>query len=93
MPSDFHSRHDWRTLSLALVIWSGHFIAVWLVSIIFPGQAIARWIAVALSVLSFAALYLLWSRKRRPAIRSVAGLGIALAAVGVAFDTMPAIIG
>lgn len=93
MPSDFHTRHDWRTLTIALIIWSGHFIAAWLVSIIFPGQPIARWIAAALSLLCLAALYLLWTRKERPPLRSVAGLGIALSAVGVAYDTLPAIIG
>ena len=93
MPSDFHTRHDWRTLIMALVIWSAHFTAGWTISIIFPGQPAARWIALALSVLAFAALYLLWSRKARPPVRSVAGLGIAISAVGVAFDTMPAIVG
>lgn len=93
MPFDFHTRHDWRTLAVALAIWSGHFMVAWLISIIFPGQPIARWLALALSVLAFAALYLLWSRRSRPSVQSVAGLGIALSTAGVAFDTMPAIIG
>ncbi|ARU15988.1 hypothetical protein A9D14_07040 [Croceicoccus marinus] len=91
--SDFHTRHDWRTLAIALTIWTGHFIVAWLASIIFPDQPIARWIAAALTVLCLAALYLLWSRKARPPLRSVAGLGIALSAVGVAYGTLPAVIG
>ncbi len=93
MSSEFQTRHDWLTLATALAIWSGHFIVAWLVSIIFPGQPIARWIALALSILAFAALYLLWSRRSRPPLRSVAGLGIALSTAGVAFDTMPALVG
>lgn len=93
MTQDFRNRLDWRTLALAFTIWTAHFMAVWSVSIIFPAQAIARWIAVALTLAAFAALFAVWKRARDAQHSRWTDLAVAIAAGAVAFDTLPALIG
>ena len=86
----FVNRHDWLTLVAAMVLWSVHFALLWIASVTFPAHPAARWIAWAVTALTFAALWWLYRRAGRPSIFTVPGLGIALAAVGTAFDVLPA---
>lgn len=93
MKDDFHNRHDYRTLAAALALWAAHFTLAWTASSIFPDQPAARWIALALTLAASLVLWWLWKRAGRPGITSVGGLGIAIAAAGIAFGFVPAIVG
>lgn len=84
---------DFLTPTLALIIWAAHFSLLWAASSIFPGQAAARWLALLLTIAAAAALVWLWRWGQVQSLASVPGLGIGLAAVGVAFDMLPAVFG
>jgi len=89
----FSNDHDWFTVTAALVVWAAHFMLVWAASVVFPGQPLGRWIAFALTLLAGVALGWLWMRASRPSLFSAAGLGLGIAAAGVAFDVAPALVG
>lgn len=91
--NEFRNDIDWLTPVLALALWAAHFSLLWAASSIFPDQAVARWIAVALTVAAFALLWWLWVRSGRVSVTSIPGLGIALAGAGMAFGVLPAIVG
>ena len=93
MAERFSNGHDWFTVGAAMAVWAGHFMLLWTASVVFPGQAAGRSIALALTLLAGAALAWLWLRASRPPLRSAAGLGLALGSAGVAFDLAPALIG
>lgn len=93
MESGFSNRTDWLAATLAFMIWAAHFTLAWTASIVFPDAPVARWIAAALTLVSFAGLFALWRWRGVETAFSVAGLGILLAAGGVAYDTVPALIG
>lgn len=93
MENRFHNHHDWFTLALAFVVWSAHFTVLWAASIIFPGEPAARWLALVFTIAAAGALVWLYLRAGRPSVLSVAGLGLAIAAAGTAFDAMPALVG
>ncbi|GGC02281.1 hypothetical protein GCM10011494_21040 [Novosphingobium endophyticum] len=93
MGNDFHNRTDWVALVLAMFVWAGHFTLVWAASSAFPDQPEARWIAMALSLAAVLLLAALWRWRRTKTLCSVSGLGIALAAGGVAYDTLPPLLG
>ena len=93
MSEDFRNRHDFQTLAAALAVWTAHFGLLWAASSIFPDQPAARWIALALTVVAGLSLLWLWRRAGRPAITCVGGLGVAIAAIGIAFGVAPAIVG
>jgi hypothetical protein len=90
---DFRNRTDWLALALAMTIWAAHFALVWSASSIFPGHPAARWIGLILGVLALSALARLWYSRNVQSLHSASGLGIALAAGGVVYDTLPAILG
>jgi MYXO-CTERM domain-containing protein len=93
MAGEFTNKHDWLTISLAMSIWAAHFMLLWSASSVFPGQAAARWIAVALTVAALCGLWLVRRRRGVRGFRSVEGLGIGIATVGVVYTTIPALIG
>lgn len=93
MDEEFRNRHDFRTLALALATWAAHFTMLWSASSTFPDEPEARWIALAGTIAAALALARLWTRAGRPALRSVAGLGLAIAATGVAYNFAPAVVG
>lgn len=93
METRFSNEHDWFTVAAALALWAAHFMLLWTASVVFPGQAAGRWIALALTLLAGAALAWLWRRASRPPLRSAAGLGLAIAAAGVTFGFAPALLG
>lgn len=90
---DYRNETDWITPVLAFVVWTAHFALLWAASSIFPDQPAARWIAAALTVIAFLALLFLWRRGAVTTVASIPGLGLAVAAAGVAFSMIPAIIG
>jgi hypothetical protein len=92
MAARFSNEHDWFTVTAAMAVWAAHFMLLWTASVVFPSQAAGRWIALALTLLAGAALAWLWLRASRPPLRSAAGLGLAIAAAGVAFDFAPAVL-
>lgn len=91
--NEFRNDIDWLTPVLALALWAAHFSLLWAASSIFPDQAAARWIAIALTVAALGILWWIWKRAGRVAATSIPGLGIALAGAGIAFGVAPAIIG
>lgn len=93
MAGEFTNRHDWLGIAAALSVWAAHFTLLWGASIVFPGKPIAQWIAVVLTVLAFAALWLIRQRSGVRSVRSVEGLGIGIATVAVAYTFIPALIG
>jgi hypothetical protein len=93
MEDDYRNRHDWFTLTAALVLWTAHFGLLWAASSIFPGQTLARWLALVLTVASYSVLGWIWLRAKRPSLASVAGFGVLLAAVGMGLDALPALVG
>jgi len=92
MESGFTNRRDWTTLTLALTVWLAHFTLLWIASIALPTHPGARWIAGALTVVAAGALLYLWRRSGTGSIFTVPGLGVAIAAVGVAYDMLPALL-
>jgi hypothetical protein len=76
-----------------MAVWAAHFTLLWGASIVFPGQPAVRWLALAFTIVAFGALVWLYLRAKRPSIFSVPRLGIAIAATGTLFNTVPALIG
>lgn len=93
MADRFTPEHDLITPALALCVWAAHFGLVWTASVVFPDEPAARWIALGLTVIAMAALVGLARRARVKSPFSAAGLGIGIAAAGIAFDTLPALLG
>ena len=93
MSGDFTNRIDWLTPTIAFSVWAAHFTILWAASIIFPDQPAARWIALAVTFVSFGALFWLWRWASRPGLFTIPGFGIALAAIGMIYDGLPALIG
>lgn len=91
--SGFSNRADWFHPLCAMMVWSAHFVLLWGTSIALPGDPVARWIAVAVTAVAAAALGWLWRRGGRPAVTTMPGLGIAIAAAGIGYGVLPAIIG
>jgi len=88
----FTNRLDVFTLAAAMVVWSAHFMLLWIASIALPAHPAARWIGGVLTLAAFAALWFLWRRAGRPAIVTLPGLGIALATVGTFYGVLPALL-
>lgn len=91
MSAPFENDLDWRALGGAFLVWFVHFMVAWSISSIFPGQTIVLWLTLVLTLAAFAALAALWRWRKVSSVRSFAGLAIALAAVGVAYDFLPAL--
>ncbi len=93
MDRGFTNRHDFWTLAAAMVVWTAHFTVLWAASIIFPGHAAARWIALVFTLAAIGALAWLWLRAGRPGLTSTPGLGLAIATAGTLFDAVPPLVG
>ncbi|MXO67472.1 hypothetical protein GRI72_01325 [Altererythrobacter marinus] len=91
MNPQFFNRLDWVVLGGAFAIWAAHFMLAWSISSIFPGQGIVLWLVAALTLASFGALAALWRWRKVEGAASVAGLAIVLAAAGVVYDFLPAL--
>ncbi|MCX7282480.1 MAG: hypothetical protein NTX28_00235 [Novosphingobium sp.] len=93
MRDDFSDPVDWKGAALCFVLWLAHFTVLWGASSVFPGSAIARWIALLATVVVLAAIVALWrgAAQRQPG--KVTHLAMALAVAAVLFGAMPAAIG
>lgn len=89
----FINRQDWFTAVAGLTVWFAHFMLVWCASVIWPGQATGNIVAVLLTLAAYAVLFVLWRRVRPVSLQSVAGLGLAIAAMAITFSCVPALIG
>lgn len=94
----------WLYCLAGLIIWAGHFFALYATGSVFPGTLMARWIVLALTILALVLLILLAHRIRersreakssptRRWLDSLAGLVAAISMVSVIFQVFPAIIG
>ena len=92
MSARFDNRMDWIALLGAFAVWLAHFMLLWTVSSIFPGQRIVLWIALALTIAAFATLAWLWHRRASRGFHSFGGIAIAVAALGVGFDFLPSLL-
>lgn len=82
----------YRSLVFAFAVWAAHFMLSYGAALVFPGQVLARWIAILALPAALAALFL-WSRrldKPRPFL-ALAALG--LSAISILFGTLPAFVG
>ena len=91
--NSFINRNDWFTAVAALTVWFAHFMLVWCASVIWPGQATGNIVAVLLTLVAYALLFVLWRRVRPVSVQSVAGLGLAIATMAISFSCVPALIG
>jgi sensor c-di-GMP phosphodiesterase-like protein len=66
-----------------------HFLVAYGAALIFPGQTIVLWVALAAFIGALAALAWLWLRKIRTPLGSLA---IAIAGLFVVYDTLPALL-
>lgn len=78
----------WNTVLLAFVIWSVHFLVAYGAALIFPGERIVLWIALAAFLGALAALVWLWRRRTRTPLGTLA---VGLAGLFVVYDTLPAL--
>ncbi len=91
--NSFTNRNDWFTAVAALTVWFAHFMLVWSASVIWPWQVLGNILAVLLTLGAYAGLFVLWRRVRPVSVQSVAGLGLAIAAMAITFSCVPALIG
>ena len=82
----------YRALLIAFAIWAAHFAISYGAVLVFPGQAIARIVAVVAGLAALAVLVLQARKSARS--RSSLALGApGLAGAGIVFGTFPAIVG
>jgi len=93
MENGFYNQHDFRTLAMALAVWTAQFTILWIASIVFPAQPLARWAALPFTLLAAGALAWLYLRAGRPALLTTPGLGLAIAAAGTLFNALPSLLG
>jgi len=83
---------QYRTLVAAFAIWAAHFAISYGAVLIFPGQPLARWIAIA-AMIGAGGAVITWGR-RLDKPRSPLALGaLGLALAGIVFGTFPALVG
>ena len=82
----------YRTFLIAFLAWSAHFIVSYGAVLIFPGQGMARIIAILAGLVALAVLIVLARRLAVP--RSPLALGaLGIAGAGIVFGTFPAVVG
>lgn len=90
----------WPAILAGLAVWAAHFVAVYAIASVWPGQPrIATWLVIAMTTAAIVAnVAILWRLARvttdddldRWVIRLAQG-GAALSLVAVAFQTVPAL--
>jgi hypothetical protein len=83
---------NWRTLTVAFLIWAAHFALSYAAELILPGNPAVRWIALAAALAAFAVVALCW-RRLAPHGSRVVKLALAIASMAIAYQTLPALIG
>lgn len=82
----------YRALVFAFAVWAVHFAVAYGAALVFPGQAAARWIAVAALMVALAVLTVA-VRRHRAQTGAIGFAAAALAIAAIVFGTLPAIIG
>ncbi|QNN65277.1 hypothetical protein H9L12_01140 [Sphingomonas rhizophila] len=93
----------WLALLGGLLVWAAHFFAVYGVASIYPGSDRARWLTVVVTLMALGALaiqYRLVAGRFQVEARSeldhwfrgLANLGLALAAIAVLYQGLPALL-
>ena len=85
-----------------LLVWTAHFLSIYVAASTFPGTSLARWLTLALTVLACGMLFLLVRHIRRAAgsriaefskwLDGLAYLSIGLAAVAIVNQSLPALL-
>lgn len=82
----------YRTLLVAFGIWAAHFIISYGAALIFPGEPLARWIAVGALIAAIIALAV-WTLRLKPAPPHLALAAVALSLAAIVLGTFPAFVG
>jgi len=87
----------WLLVLGGLIVWTAHFVAIYAVASVFPGQGIARWIVLAASVAAIGVnLAILWWTKGLRGdpldgwICTTGRIAAALSILAVIWQTVPA---
>lgn len=83
---------NWRTLTFAFVLWAAHFVISYGAELILPNDPAVRWIALVAALAAMAAIVQCWIRLGRDGSR-VVKLALAIAALAIGYQTLPALIG
>lgn len=94
---------QWLVLLGGMLVWTAHFFAVWTAASLFPGQDLAAWLTILLTLAGLLATALLgrraWAGWQQNAddeiahwISGIALLGNALAAVAILYQGLPALL-
>ncbi|WP_170005704.1 hypothetical protein [Pseudopontixanthobacter vadosimaris] len=82
----------YRSLVFAFAIWAAHFMVAYGAALVFPGQMLARGIAILALPAALAALFL-WLRRLDQPRPFLAMAALGLSAVSIIYGTLPAFIG
>ncbi len=87
----------WLLILGGLIVWAAHFVAIYAIGSVFPGQANARWLVLAATVAAIGGnLAILWRTTGPRAdaldgwICSIGRIGAALSILAVVWQTAPA---
>nr|WP_314444274.1 hypothetical protein [uncultured Sphingomonas sp.] len=92
----------WLLLLSGLIVWTAHFFAIYIAASVFPGSSLANWLTGLLTLVALALLAAaVFLSKRRTGdhdddslsrwLDSLALLGIALSAVAILYQGLPAL--
>lgn len=94
MKGDLQHRANWGTLAFAFIVWAGHFMSVYGAVLILPGQTRAvRLVVVIATLVAGAMLAARWFALGGEKRSALAILSIAIAALAIAYQTAPGLIG
>ncbi|MFY8195771.1 MAG: hypothetical protein ACOVKV_11865 [Novosphingobium sp.] len=93
MTERFTETTDWQGASWAFTVWAAHFSVLWGASSMFPGMAVARWIALFATLSALGALLWLWRIRQARRGKTILLFAIGISALSILFGAMPALIG
>lgn len=93
MDDRFSEPVDWMAVTLAFAIWAAHFSTLWGASVALPDDPVARWIALAATLVGGGALTWLWHIRSQRGSQAIPRLSYALAGVAMIFGALPALFG
>ena len=92
----------WIVITGGLLVWTAHFLSIYVAASTLPGTSLARWLTLALTVLACGMLLLLERRIRNPSrsrssefskwLDGLAYLSIGLAALAIVYQSLPALL-
>ena len=92
----------WIVITGGLLVWTAHFLSIYVAASTFPGTSLARGVTLTLTVLACGLIFLLVRRIRRQArsrisenskwLDNLAYLSIGLAALAIIYQSLPALL-